>query len=66
MCIRDSGYRDKVSLSGFPFVYHEFLGKAQRGHDNVVLPFAWNDRDKILYVMMRSILRERIIEMRCV
>ena len=35
---------NKVVVS--PFVYHEFIGKAQLDHDNVVLPFAWNDRDK--------------------
>ena len=45
--VSSRGYRDEVSLSRSPFVYHEVLGRAKMCHDNIVLPFAWSDRDKM-------------------
>ena len=52
--VSSSGYRDEVSLSrSSPFVYHEFLGRAKMCHDNVMLPFAWSDRDKMKWFYER-------------
>ena len=55
--------RDEVSLSRAP-VYHEFPGKARMCYDNVVLPFVWNDREKVKWCYdERYFMREREIEL---
>ena len=45
--VSSCGYRDKVSLSRSPFVYHELPGRTRRCYDNVMLPSVWIGREKV-------------------